>query len=378
MALVFIDISAAFDTASHEKLIECFKHFFKIEGTALQWLKSYLTERKQKVVINDAVSSATTLTCGFPQGANLAGLMYNMSTAPLAKVVKKHPVHHKGFADDNGYYVAFVSKNESEALSALNNCLTESKDWFVANDFKVNDSKTKLIYFTPNKDFNPNYYITLGSAVIEDCTSVTSLGIILDPQMSMEGRINAVTKSVYFHVRNISKIRQYLSLQTAKTLVQALVISRLDHCNSLLGNLPLRLTNKLKRAQYAAARMLVRKGRRSHMTPVLKKLHWLPVVLRIKFKILLFVFKCIKGFAPHYLKQLLNEYVPVRFMRSNNMRLQTLVTSRYKKRKYGGRAFSRIAPVLWNDIPISIRKADSVTKFKTSLKTYFFDSYFSS
>ena len=248
----------------------------------------------------------------------------------------------------------------------------------MANNFKVNDSKTKLIYFTPNKDFNPNYYITLGSAVIEDCTSVTSLGIILDPQMSMEGRINAVTKSVYFHVRNISKIRQYLSLHTAKTLVQALVISRLDHCNSLLGNLPLRLTNKLKRAQYAAARMLVRKGRRSHMTPVLKKLHWLPVVLRIKFKILLFVFKCIKGFAPHYLKQLLNEYVPVRFMRSNNMRLQTLVTSRYKKRKYGGRAFSRIAPVLWNDIPISIRKADSVTKFKTSLKTYFFDSYFSS
>ena len=84
VALMFIDISAAFDTVSHEKLIKCFNQYFGIGGKALDWLVSYLTGRKQMVVINDAVSSSTTLDCGFPQGANLAGLLYNMSTAPLA------------------------------------------------------------------------------------------------------------------------------------------------------------------------------------------------------------------------------------------------------------------------------------------------------
>ena len=378
VALVFIDISAAFDTANHQKLIKCFHQYLGITGTVLQWLESYLTGRKQRVIINESVSSAVLLECGFPQGANLAGLLYNMCTAPLSKIVEKHPAEHKGFADDNGFYIAFVSKNEIEAMISLRNCLTDAMDWFVANNFKVNDDKTHLMYFTPRKEFNPSFHFTLGPEVIEPSFSVESLGIIFDSTMSMEGRINAVTQSVYFHIRNIAKIRQYLSLDTAKILAQTLIISRLDYCNSLLGNLPLRLVNKLKRAQNAAARMLYRKGKysRSRMTPVLKKLHWLPAALRIKFKILLFAFKCIKGLAPSYLNQLLSEYVPSHNLRSNQLRQRTLVVPRFRKRKYGGRAFSRIAPVLFNELPINVRKSNTVCQFKVNLKTHFFETYF--
>ena len=374
--LVYIDISAAFDTADHRKLIKCFHQYFGITGTVLQWLESYLTDRKQRVIINESISEAVLLKCGFPQGAILAGLLYNMSTAPLSKVVQKHPADHEGFADDNGFYIAFVSKNETEAMVSLRNCLTDAMDWFVANSFKVNDDKTQLMYFTPRKEFNPSYHFTLGPELIQPSPSVENLGITFDSKMTMEGRVNAVTQSIYFHVRNIAKVRQYLSLDTAKTLVQTLIVSRLDYCNSLLGNLPLRLVNKLKRAQNAAARMLCRKGKRSRMTPVLKKLHWLPAALRIKFKILLIAFKCIKGLAPSYLKQLLNEYVPSHNLRSNQARHQTLVVPRFRKRKYGGRAFSRIAPLLYNELPINVRNSETVSQFKVNLKTYYFETYF--
>ena len=378
VALVFIDMSAAFDTANHSQLIKCFEQHFGITGSVLQWLESYLTGRKQRVIINESVSSAVLLECGFPQGANLAGLMYNMSTAPLSKVVKKHPAEHKGFADDNGFYIAFVSNNENEAMVLLRNCLTDAMSWFVANHFKVNDDKTKLMYFTPRKDFNPCFHFTLGPELIEPSSSIESLGIKLDSTMSMEARIGAVTQSVYFHVRNIAKIRSYLSLDTAKTLVQTLIISRLDYCNALLGNLPIRLVNKLKRAQNAAARMLCRKGKYSRMTPVLKKLHWLPAAQRIKFKILLFAFKCIKGVAPSYLNKLLTEYVPSHNLRSNQTRQKTLVVPRFRKRKYGGRAFSRIAPLLFNELPINVRKSNTVKEFKVKLKTHFFEECFGS
>ena len=252
VALVFIDISAAFDTANHEQLLKCFNQFFGIRGKALEWLKSYLTDRKQMVAINQAISSPRTVECGFPQGATLAGLMYNMSTAPFAKVVEKHPVDHKGFADDNGFYIAFVRKTEHEALTSLNSCLNDTKEWFACNNFKVNDDKTQLMFFSPRKDLNPDFCFTLGSEIIEPSIAVENLGVILDSQMTMENRINTVTQSVYYHIRNISKIRHYLTLDSARTIVQALVISRLDYCNSLFGNLPLWLTNKLKRA-YAAA-----------------------------------------------------------------------------------------------------------------------------
>ena len=357
-------------------LIKCFEKHFGIQGKALDWLKSYLTGRTQRVVINASESHSVDIDCGFPQGANLAGLLYNMNTAPLQKVVERHPVEHKGFADDNGFYIAFTSVNENEALNSLHTCLTDSNSWFVENNFKVNDGKTKLMYFTPKREFNPSYNFTIGSKIIKPSKSIKSLGVVLDQQLNMENRISTVTKSVYFYTRNISKIRPYLSLNTAKTLVQALVISRLDFSNSLLGNLPLRLINKLKKAQYAAARMLYKKGRRSHMTPVLRKLHWLPVAYRIKFKILLFTFKCLNNSAPHYLKQLLNPYIPCRNLRSNNIRQHTLIAPRFKRRKFGGRAFSRIAPILWNALPVDIRTANSVSQFKSKLKTHYFSLHF--
>ena len=181
VALVFIDISAAFDTANHKQLLKCFNQFFGIKGKALEWLESYLTDRKQMVFINQATSSSRMVKCGFPQGATLAGLLYIMSNVPLAKVVEKHPVDHKGFADDNGFYIAFVRKNENEALTSLQSCINDSKDWFACINFKVNDGKTQLMFFSPRKDFNPNFCFTLGSKAIKSSTSVENLGITLDP-----------------------------------------------------------------------------------------------------------------------------------------------------------------------------------------------------
>ena len=124
--------------------------------------------------------------------------------------------------------------------------------------------------------------------------------------------------------------------------------------------------------------MLCKKGKQPQMTPILRKLHWLPVTLRVKFKILLLAFKCLKGSAPNYLQQLISRFVPTRNLRSNTVRRDTLVVPRYKKRKYGSRAFSRIAPVLWNQLPIHIRQINTVQEFKSSLKTHYFNIHFNS
>ena len=124
--------------------------------------------------------------------------------------------------------------------------------------------------------------------------------------------------------------------------------------------------------------MLYKKGRRSRMTPVLRKLHWLPAAYRVKFKILLLAFRCLHGSAPRYLQKLLHRFVPTRNMRSNFSRQGTLIVPRFKKRKYGSRAFSRIAPALWNQLPIHIRQINSVKEFKSSLKTHYFNLHFNS
>ena len=93
-----------------------------------------------------------------------------------------------------------MNKNEAEAIASLKNCLVDTKNWFVANNFKVNDGKNQLMYFSPRKEFNPSFHLSLGPVLVEPSSSVKSLGIIFDSKMSMEQRTNAVARSIYFHV----------------------------------------------------------------------------------------------------------------------------------------------------------------------------------
>ena len=218
--------------------------------------------------------------------------------------------------------------------------------------------------------------ITIGTYVTNPRTPVKYLGIQMDSLLNLEKHVNSVTSTAYYHLRNISKIRQALDIDSAKSLVQSLVISRLDFCNSILSKYPQRLTSKLQRVQNHAARVIFKKKKRDHMTPYLKELHWLPVRSRVTFKILLLTYKCLNGLAPAYLSDLINLYIPPRTLRSNTTLTGTLVVPRYNRLKHGGRAFSYVSPLLWNCLPNGIRNAVSVSLFKSLLKTHLFREYF--
>ena len=166
--------------------------------------------------------------------------------------------------------------------------------------------------------------------------------------MSMENHIAAMCKSAFYHLRNISRIRKYLSLHTAEMLVHAFVSSRLDFCNSLLFGLPKQTLKKLQHVQNAAARIgiVTLTHKCEHITPVLYKLHWLPIEERIVFKILLMTFKCMLGLAPSYLSDLVE---------------RRLVEIKHNLRNYGFRSFSVAAPQLWNALPSDIRACNNIS-----------------
>ena len=100
---------------------------------------------------------------------------------------------------------------------------------------------------------------------------------MFDSTMSMEQQVNAVCRSGYGQLRKIGRIRSYLSSEhgeATKSLVNGLVTSRIDYCNALLHGLSNTLIGKLQRVQNTAARIITRTSRHSHITPVLKELHW--------------------------------------------------------------------------------------------------------
>ena len=267
----------------------------------------------------------------------------------------------------------FVEPTDSNtAKIKMENCIREIRNWMLVNKLKLNDDKTEflILYSRYAKADVSIKLLTVGREIVNSTKAAKNVGVLFDSTMSMEDHINAVCKTAHFHLYNLSRIRRYLTYDACATVVHALVTSRLDYCNSLLYGLSGKLLGRLQKVQNCAARLVALSRRRDHITPILKQLHWLPVNSRIKFKILLLTYKALHDQAPSYLTQLLHPYQPSRSLRSSHMDLLVVPESHYKC--YGARSFACVAPVLWNDLPPSIRKAPSVTVFKRMLKTHLF------
>ena len=189
-------------------------------------------------------------------------------------------------------------------------------------------------------------------------------------KLTMKAQVNNVYKTSSFVLYKIGKIRQFLTKEATKQLVHALVISRIDFCNSLLYSLPDVHTNKLQRIQNSAARLITETKRREHITPIFKQLHWLPVKSRINYKILLLTYQCLNGTAPSYLQDLIVQYTPTRKLRSNSKSL--LVAPSTQTKYYGTRSFTNSSAELWNSLPDIVKQASTTESFKTLLKTYLF------
>ena len=194
----------------------------------------------------------------------------------------------------------------------------------------------------------------------------------------MTDQISHVTSSAWYHLHRLGQIRKFLDLASAARLIHAFITARLDQNNGLLYGVPAYQTHKLQRVQNAAARMLTLQSPSQilHITPILFDLHWLPVLFRIEYKLLLLVYKALNGLAPHYLRELLHiRHHSERSLRSNNnfyLDPPAIKTSK----SYGDRAFQVAGPKLWNGLPIDIKKSCSVDIFKKRIKTYLFNEAF--
>jgi hypothetical protein len=304
-------------------------------------------------------------------------LLFLDYTKPLAAIARKYGLSIHVYADDTQLYVSFNPKSPQELHDALKNierCVVEIKSWMEENKLQLNEDKTEVIILGTKYMLTHlrNVTVQIGKHSIKPNTKARNLGVIFDETMSLEHHISSVCKSAYFQIRNISKIRKCLTEDATKTLVHSLVTSRLDYANSLLYGLPKVLINRLQRVQNTAARLVTRTARTEHITPVLHKLHWLPVAKRIDYKLLLLTYKAMHGEAPAYLAELLHSHKPSRKLRSGNKSL--LVEARSNLCTFGDRSFAHAAPRLWNRLPQHIREAQTIESFKKQLKTHLFTS----
>uniref|UniRef100_A0A8C6UE42 Reverse transcriptase domain-containing protein n=1 Tax=Neogobius melanostomus TaxID=47308 RepID=A0A8C6UE42_9GOBI len=136
--LLLLDLSAAFDTVDHTILLHRLQHFIGISHTALQWFRSYLTDRVEYVVLGGARSRPHTVTCGVPQGSVLGPTLFSIYMLPLGHIISRHGVAFHCYADDTQLYVRLDPTSPTSSLPTLTACLEETKAWMTDNFLQLN------------------------------------------------------------------------------------------------------------------------------------------------------------------------------------------------------------------------------------------------
>ena len=258
--LVFLDLSAAVDMVDHDVLLNRLEHRFGILDSALSWVRSYLTNRTQRIVIGNGKSSRFDLNCGVPQGSCLGPLLFSIYTSELFTIINQHLPSVHCYADDTQMYLAFKpddSTAQNNAMTAMEECLHEICQWMIRDRLLINDDQTEFALIGTNAKLRKVSISTLriGDAEVHPSIDpIRNLGMWIDNTFSMKPHVINTCKSAFFHLHNIRRMRKYLSRDSTEKLVHAFVSNRLDYCNGLFYGLPKNLTSKLQRVQNTAVR----------------------------------------------------------------------------------------------------------------------------
>ncbi|PFX34223.1 Ataxin-10 [Stylophora pistillata] len=275
----------------------------------------------------DQVCTPRALRYSVPQGSILGPLLFTLYIACLQDVIARHNLDSLFYADDTQLYSTIDPANQAPSMTALQTCIEDVMRWNTQNMLRSNAEKTEVILFTSRFTKSPNIEkLFFDSTIIELTEKVHDLGVILDKILTLTYHNNETCRKATNAIRSIRCICKYLTNENLKLLVNALVISGLDYCNSILYGLPKRELNKVQRVQNTAARLITRSKQYDHIKPVLQKLHWLPVESRIMFKVIVISFKILHGLSLVYLSSLLQEYYPPRTLCSSSKSLLTVPT----------------------------------------------------
>ena len=372
--LILLDLSAAFDTIDHETLIKRLIHEYGIKGNVIDWINSYLSNRTYSVKIKDVSSVIKALLYGVPQGSLLGPLLFILYIKQLEQIAAKYGLSIHIYADDTQIYINISNQTVGEVKALIESCLEDIRTWMFANFLKLNTDKTQLILIRPKKNTHEiDIQILYDGIVIEHSitNTVKSLGVILDSNLTMANMISDKVRKCYFHLRSINRIKYSLDESMRMKLINNLILSQLDYCNALFANCPAYQINKLQKVENAAVRLIYNSSKRKSAKPYLKRAHFLPVKLRIEFKLCLLVYKIMNNECPMYLNEHFKLFEGCRDLRVG----RDFYTLMLPKRKYHKSICYHMIQY-WNNLPLKIRLAKNVNDFKTLLKTHFFDEYF--
>ena len=375
--VISLDSSSAFDTVDHGLLLERLEHQRNITDQALQLIRSYLFERTYSIKVGKVMSKPTSTTYGVPQGSLLGPQFYNLYTSELEDVIVDCGVSVQMYADDILLYLSFDERNERNAELRVNACLDRVKSWMESSFLKLNMEKTVVKLFLPKRSSNTaldlSHILSYGNTTLKLSTSITFLGVKLSENQKLTTFITEKVRKCNFILRNIAHLSDCLPFRSKVTLVTNLILSSLDYSNSLLACATDKDIRPLKLILNRAVRFIFKIRWRDHITEYLYKLHFLPIKYRIKFKLSLMAFKIFNNMSPVYLCEEFRNFEPSTTI---SLRIGSGRDTYMFDESTSQNSIKNKLITEWNKLPYVLRTVESLTTFKSKLKTFYFRAAF--
>ena len=285
------DLSAAFDTVNHQILIDRLSEEFCVKDSALKSILSYITDRKQLVKIFNSLSSTISINQGVPQKSVLGPLFFTYYISPVGSLIQNSNLLHHQYADN---ITIFEKINPNNPITTTPSCIETLEKWFGFNHMQLNKDKTEIIKFGTSHQLKAAVNLTNFNNLPSNDVMKTP-GLTLDSKLTFNNHITRLIKSCNYHLHAISHVCLFLTDDLASSLVQCLVLNRID-CNSAFYGVASLQLKRLQRVVNKRARIALNCNFKDHYLNSsskknLQRLHWLPVKQRIIFKIALITFK---------------------------------------------------------------------------------------
>lgn len=360
--IIALDLKRAFETINRNKLIEKME-LYGIKGVELKWFHSYLNNRKQKTKFNEEISNAISVPIGLPQGTALSVILFLLYINDIVNIEIKGKISL--FADDT--LLVVKNKNIETAISDANSDLDKIYNWMNENKLMLNVSKTKWMIISKTKEKNHKCDLFIGNKIIERVECLKYLGILIDENLNFNQQIKACIKKASFGTNLLKRNAKSLTFHTKKMIYSAIIQSQFDYCSTLYINCNKTQINELQKIQNRALRIILNCV---YLTPrkfMLDSLGWLSIQQRIKYNVLVMIYKIKNGMMPKYL----SNYVTFVYQNHDrNLRSKNEIRTPNYKSEIAKKSIFDYGIRLYNEMPNNIKNSNSLTQFKNKCSEY--------
>ena len=360
-AIVFVDMSKAFDSVRHSQLVE---ELFRlgITGVSLTWFMDYLSGRMQRVHVGTDYSSYVSCTQGVPQGSVLGPLLFTLYIRSLNSCLPS-TVCSQQFADD--IIIEATGTDPEDIARTLTTAVTNLHLWLKARGLRLNEKKTQVLFLPPRGQSSPTEPVWCNGKALETVQVAKYLGVMIDEHMSWNAHVGMVVAKAKKCVGALWRSRSSLTLKSKKCFYHALIMSKLCYAsNAFFPSISCELRNYLEKVTKSAIRAFFGLPHWIPTTPIFVQLQLCKLTSVYASKLLIFVNRCLNG----HCSTAFSHYFQASASTSTRGSSERLLRIPFYRGSIGRSTIQWLAAVYWNQLPSVLRTEKNLVAFRKSLK----------